>query len=33
MKILQGDVWKRRGVSLLWGGEALSMLAQPQQVV
>ena len=33
MKILQGDVWKRRGVSLLWGGEALSALAQPQQVV
>lgn len=33
MKILQGDVWKRRGVSLLWGGEALSVLAQPQQVV
>lgn len=33
MKILQGDVWKRRGVSLLWGGEALSVLAQPHQVV
>lgn len=33
MKILQGDVWKRRGVSLLWGGEALSVLAQPQDVV
>lgn len=33
MKILQGDVWKRRGVSLLWGGEALSVLAQPQSVV
>lgn len=33
MKILQGDVWKRRGVSLLWGSEALSGLAQPQQVV
>ena len=27
MKILQGDVWKRRGVSLLWGSEALSALA------
>ncbi len=33
MKILQGDVWKRRGVSLLWGGETLSVLAQPQDVV
>ena len=33
MKILQGDVWKRRGVSLLWGGESLSVLAQPQDVV
>ena len=32
MKILQGDAWKRRGVSLLWGGEALSGLAQPQNV-
>jgi len=33
MKILQGDVWKRRGVSLLWGGETLSALAQPLSVV
>ncbi len=33
MKILQGDVWKRRGVSLLWDGGALSLLAQPQNVV
>lgn len=33
MKILQGDVWKRRGVSLLWGGDALSILAQPQDIV
>ena len=33
MKILQGDVWKRRGVSLLWGGETLSALAQPPSVV
>lgn len=33
MKILQGDVWKRRGFSLLWGGEALSALTQPQQVL
>lgn len=33
MKVLQGDVWKRRGVSLLWGGETLSSLAHPQAVV
>lgn len=33
MKILQGDVWKRRGVSLLWGGKAFSVLAQPQSVI
>ena len=33
MKILQGDVWKRRGVSLLWGGGTLSALTQPQSVV
>lgn len=32
MKILHGDVWKRRGVSLLWGGETLSSLAPPQTV-
>ena len=33
MKILQGDVWKRIGMSLLWGGETLSVLAQPRSVV
>ena len=33
MKILQGDVWKRRGISLLWGGESLSALATPADVV
>ena len=33
MKVLQGDVWKRRGVSLLWAGETLSALSQPQNVV
>jgi hypothetical protein len=33
MKVLQGDVWKRRGVSLLWAGETLSALSQPQKVV
>ena len=33
MKILQGDVWKRIGMSLLWGGETLSSMTQPQAVV
>ncbi len=33
MKILHGDVWKRRGVSLLWGGETLSALTPPQSVL
>jgi len=33
MKILQGDVWERRGVSLLWSAEALSRLTAPQNVV
>jgi hypothetical protein len=33
MKVLQGDVWKRRGVSLLWSGEALGQLAQPAEVL
>lgn len=32
MKVLQGDAWKRRGVSLLWGGAALSALARPHDV-
>ena len=33
MKVLEDDVWKRRGVSLLWGGDALSLLAEAQKVV
>jgi hypothetical protein len=33
MKVLHGDVWKRRGVSLLWGGQTLSVLTEPQSVV
>ncbi len=33
MKTLQGDVWKRRGVSLLWSPEALSTLATAKEVV
>lgn len=32
MKILQGDVWKRRGVSLLWSGDALSAITSPERV-
>ncbi len=33
MKLMQGDVWKRRGVSLLWGGDSLSSLTEPGSVV
>jgi hypothetical protein len=33
MKILHGDVWKRRGISLLWGDNSLSALASPKEVV
>jgi hypothetical protein len=33
MKTLKGDVWKRRGVSLLWEAEALSALSKPEDVV
>ncbi len=33
MKILQGDIWKRRGISLLWGGDSLSALVSPKEVV
>jgi hypothetical protein len=33
MKILQDDVWKRRGISLLWGGDVFSAFARPQDVV
>lgn len=33
MKILQGDVWKRRGVSLLWEANSLSALVEPKDVV
>lgn len=33
MKILQGDVWKRRGVSLLWEADSLSALSKPEDVV
>jgi hypothetical protein len=33
MKTLKGDVWKRRGVSLLWEAEAFSALSKPEDVV
>lgn len=33
MKIMLGDVWKRRGISLLWGGDSLSSLSSPTDVV
>jgi hypothetical protein len=32
MRTLDGDVWKRRGLSLLWGPEALAELAKPDEV-
>jgi hypothetical protein len=33
MKILREDVWKRRGISLLWGAQGLSAICNPEQVV
>lgn len=34
VKVLTTDNWKRRGVSLLWGGEALaSLLSQPGEAL
>jgi len=33
MKVLHGDVWKRRGLSLLWDAKTLSVLAEPKRVV
>ncbi len=33
MKVLHGDVWKRRGVSLLWGEDSLSALSSPKDVI
>jgi len=33
MKILQDDIWKRRGVSLLWGADSLSNLVKPKDVL
>ena len=33
MKILEGDVWKRRGVSLLWGEGIFAQLAVPSRVL
>jgi hypothetical protein len=33
MRVLHGDVWKRRGLGLLWDAKALSSLAEPPSVV
>src|SRR4051794_10071829 len=33
MKPLQGDVWKRRGFSLLWSASALANVAKPGEVI
>jgi hypothetical protein len=33
MKLVSDLSWTRRGLSLLWGAEALSRIAQPDQVV
>lgn len=30
---LHDDIWKRRGISLLWDADQLAILCQPQQVV
>lgn len=32
MRTVEGDVWKRGGLSLLWGAEALGEIAKPDQV-
>jgi hypothetical protein len=32
MRTVEGDVWKRGGLSLLWGPEALSEIAKPAEV-
>ena len=33
MRVVSDQSWTRRGLSLLWGAEALSRIAQPHQVV
>ena len=33
MRVVSDQSWSRRGLSLLWGAEALSQIAQPHQVV
>src|ERR1019366_9344767 len=33
MRVVSDQSWSRRGLSLLWGAEALSRIAQPDQVV
>src|SRR5262245_49620634 len=32
MRTVEGDVWKRGGLSLLWGSDALAQLAKPAEV-
>ena len=32
MRVVSDQSWSRRGLSLLWGAEALSRIAQPDQV-
>ena len=32
MRTVEGDVWKRGGLSLLWGPEALGKIAKPAEV-
>jgi hypothetical protein len=32
MRTVEGNVWKRRGLSLLWGPDALSEIANPAEV-
>ena len=33
MRVVSDQSWSRRGLSLFWGAEALSRIAQPHQVV
>src|ERR1035438_2744698 len=33
MRVVSDQSWSRRGLSLLWGAEALSRIVQPHQVV
>lgn len=33
MKLMSGEAWKRRGISLLWDGAALARCARPAEVI